>query len=354
MFAKPSPQRSGSSSGVNGPAGEFDVATPRHMLSRRRDAREVHVVPPVRLDDAGRPEVARGASPGRLFGHGVGQQLPVYEVPGARHLDVRQAFVGEVLGRVRVVPTVARLYHVRVREVPADDGVGVRRALVSQAPGRFEADRRQEEPPRAGGQDHQRPDDAPPGHRPALHGSERACGPDQVVFRDPGQDHQRLAPADVEVRRLPDRAPPGVVGPVYLRRLVLQLRVDVDVRLADDETAPVSGGDRPRAISRDAAHRQRRLPVPFGSRPARTCRSLRVGGLRPSRTRSPRGISEPVGTPSSVGVIASSASTHTAPTTTTSAATSRGSSPYPGATVRYHPLRPTFAMPPMSLFWAKK
>ena len=33
MFTKPSPHRSGSSSGSNGPAGDSDVATPRHMPS---------------------------------------------------------------------------------------------------------------------------------------------------------------------------------------------------------------------------------------------------------------------------------------------------------------------------------
>src|SRR5215208_353494 len=90
----------------------------------------------------------------------------------------------------------------------------------------------------------------------ALHVPERACGPDQVLPRKTRHNYESLASYHIEVPLLPDRAPPGVIGPLHLRGFVLQLGVHIYVRLPYEEAVPVLGGDRARAISRDAAHRQ--------------------------------------------------------------------------------------------------
>src|SRR5215218_9878275 len=57
----------------------------------------------------------------------------------------------------------------------------------------------------------------------ALHWHQRACGPDQILSRQTRHDYQGLVPLYVEVRFLPHRAPPGIIGPFHLRGFVLQL-----------------------------------------------------------------------------------------------------------------------------------
>jgi hypothetical protein len=89
-----------------------------------------------------------------------------------------------------------------------------------------------------------------------LRGLERACGQDQILPRPARQDYQGLASYHVAVPLLPDRAPPGVIGPFNFCGFVLQLGVYVYVRLTYEQTVSVFGGERSRAISRDAAHRQ--------------------------------------------------------------------------------------------------